>query len=45
MKRVDIWRIIILQTECFKRGHKKWAVALGQKIKEYRIDNPQDQIL
>lgn len=38
--RVDIWRLIILQTECYKRGHKKWAVALGQRIKEYRGEHP-----
>jgi hypothetical protein len=40
MKKVNIWRIVVLQTECYKRGHKKWAVALGKIIKEYRGAHP-----
>ena len=40
----DIYRLLILQNECFRRGHKKWAKALGQKIREFKSENPDVKI-
>jgi hypothetical protein len=33
-------RLLDLQAYCWRTGKKRWAMALGQALREYRIDNP-----
>ena len=33
-------RLLDLQAYCWRTGKKRWAIALGQALREYRIDNP-----
>jgi hypothetical protein len=41
MITIHYYRLVALQHECFRRGHKKWAIALGKEIKAFHADNPQ----
>lgn len=33
-------RILALQAECFRRGKRRWATALGQRLQAMHADNP-----
>jgi len=36
----NYYRLHELQHKCWNRGHKKWAKALGEKLREFREANP-----
>jgi len=34
-------RLVTLHEYCWRTGKRQWAKAIGQKLKEFLIDNPQ----
>lgn len=34
-------RLVTLHAYCFRTGKRRWAKSLGQKLKEFLLDNPQ----
>lgn len=34
------FRLLSLQAECYRRGHRRWAAALGERLRAMHADNP-----